>query len=72
MQINVGDVNSDGTYTGTFKTYALCGYIRDKVRLFLFVFPTRPTLPPLCEVEGPGLGTPSVDFVHIMIFSYSF
>lgn len=33
VQINVGDVDpATGRYTGTFKTFALCGYIRDKVR----------------------------------------
>ena len=33
MQINVGDVDpATGRYTGSFKTFALCGYIRDKVR----------------------------------------
>lgn len=31
VQVNVGNVNSDGVYTGSFKTFALCGYIRDKV-----------------------------------------
>jgi hypothetical protein len=32
VQINVGDVDPvSGRYTGTFKTFALCGYIRDKV-----------------------------------------
>lgn len=31
VQVNVGNVSSDGTYTGSFKTFALCGYIRDKV-----------------------------------------
>lgn len=31
VQINVGDVDPvSGRYTGTFKTFALCGYIRDK------------------------------------------
>lgn len=32
VQINIGDVDpSTGRYLGTFKTFALCGYIRDKV-----------------------------------------
>ena len=32
VQINVGDVDpATGRYKGTFKTFALCGYIRDKV-----------------------------------------
>jgi small subunit ribosomal protein S21e len=31
VQINVGDVDpSTGKYTGTFKTFAICGYLRDK------------------------------------------
>lgn len=31
VQINVGNVDPDtGKYTGDFKTFALCGYIRDK------------------------------------------
>ena len=31
VQINIGDVDPNtGKYTGTFKTFALCGYIRDK------------------------------------------
>ena len=49
VQINVGNVDAQGLYTGSFKTFALCGYIRDKVRF-------RP-----CELrealrapEGPG------------------
>lgn len=33
VQINVGDVDpSTGRYTNTSKTYAICGYIRAKVR----------------------------------------
>ena len=32
VQINVGEVDpATGRYTGNFKTFALCGYIRDKV-----------------------------------------
>jgi hypothetical protein len=32
VQINIGDVDPvTGKYKGTFKTFALCGYIRDKV-----------------------------------------
>lgn len=31
MQINLGNVDpATGRYTGEFKTFALCGYIRDK------------------------------------------
>eukprot|EP00341_Mesodinium_pulex_P003794 CAMPEP_0116957208 /NCGR_PEP_ID=MMETSP0467-20121206/43826_1 /TAXON_ID=283647 /ORGANISM="Mesodinium pulex, Strain SPMC105" /LENGTH=81 /DNA_ID=CAMNT_0004643897 /DNA_START=40 /DNA_END=285 /DNA_ORIENTATION=+ len=31
VQINVGEVNpATGTYTRTYKSYALCGYIRQK------------------------------------------
>ena len=31
VQINVGDVDpATGKYTGTFKTFALSGYLRDK------------------------------------------
>eukprot|EP00353_Schmidingerella_taraikaensis_P007245 CAMPEP_0185582352 /NCGR_PEP_ID=MMETSP0434-20130131/20541_1 /TAXON_ID=626734 ORGANISM="Favella taraikaensis, Strain Fe Narragansett Bay" /NCGR_SAMPLE_ID=MMETSP0434 /ASSEMBLY_ACC=CAM_ASM_000379 /LENGTH=78 /DNA_ID=CAMNT_0028201155 /DNA_START=32 /DNA_END=268 /DNA_ORIENTATION=+ len=30
VQINIGDVNEAGLYTGSFYTVALCGYIRDK------------------------------------------
>jgi len=31
VQINVGDVDAvTGKYTGTYKTYAICGYLRDK------------------------------------------
>eukprot|EP00567_Pseudictyota_dubia_P010788 CAMPEP_0197452852 /NCGR_PEP_ID=MMETSP1175-20131217/33270_1 /TAXON_ID=1003142 /ORGANISM="Triceratium dubium, Strain CCMP147" /LENGTH=79 /DNA_ID=CAMNT_0042985963 /DNA_START=64 /DNA_END=303 /DNA_ORIENTATION=- len=31
VQINVGDVDPEtGLYTGSYKTYALCGYIRHK------------------------------------------
>lgn len=30
MQINVGSVDASGKYTGEYKTFALCGYIRDK------------------------------------------
>mmetsp|Transcript_11458 Transcript_11458/g.39938 ORF Transcript_11458/g.39938 Transcript_11458/m.39938 type:complete len:81 (-) Transcript_11458:145-387(-) len=31
VQINVGNVDPDtGKYTGDFRTFALCGYIRDK------------------------------------------
>lgn len=33
MQINIGNVDpATGRYTGEFKTFALCGYVRDKVR----------------------------------------
>lgn len=33
VQINVGSVDpATGRYTGEFKTYAICGYIRSKVR----------------------------------------
>jgi hypothetical protein len=33
VQINLGNVDpATGRYTGEFKTFALCGYIRDKVR----------------------------------------
>ncbi|KAG9293184.1 hypothetical protein G9A89_010521 [Geosiphon pyriformis] len=28
VQINIGDVDPQGRYTGTFTTYALCGFIR--------------------------------------------
>lgn len=36
VQINVGIVDpATGRYTGDFKTYAICGYIRSKVRLRL-------------------------------------
>lgn len=30
VQINVGDVDARGLYTGEYKTFALCGYIRFK------------------------------------------
>lgn len=30
VQINVGNVDTTGRYNGEFKTFALCGYIRDK------------------------------------------
>lgn len=30
VQINVGDVGADGKYTGSYKTFAICGYVRDK------------------------------------------
>jgi small subunit ribosomal protein S21e len=32
VQVNVGNVDASGKYTGDYKTFALCGYIRDKVR----------------------------------------
>ncbi len=33
VQINVGNVDpATGKYTGDYKTFALCGYVRDKVR----------------------------------------
>jgi small subunit ribosomal protein S21e len=28
VQINIGDVDENGTYTGAFTTYALCGFVR--------------------------------------------
>lgn len=28
VQINIGDIDANGRYTGTFKTYALSGYVR--------------------------------------------
>lgn len=28
VQINVGEVDDTGRYTGSYKTYALCGFIR--------------------------------------------
>lgn len=28
VQINIADVNNEGTVTGTYKTYALSGFIR--------------------------------------------
>lgn len=32
VQINIGNVDAaTGRYTGEFKTFALCGYVRDKV-----------------------------------------
>eukprot|EP00353_Schmidingerella_taraikaensis_P005568 CAMPEP_0185578406 /NCGR_PEP_ID=MMETSP0434-20130131/12863_1 /TAXON_ID=626734 ORGANISM="Favella taraikaensis, Strain Fe Narragansett Bay" /NCGR_SAMPLE_ID=MMETSP0434 /ASSEMBLY_ACC=CAM_ASM_000379 /LENGTH=80 /DNA_ID=CAMNT_0028196203 /DNA_START=34 /DNA_END=276 /DNA_ORIENTATION=+ len=30
VQINVGEVDDSGIYTGRFSTFALCGYIRHK------------------------------------------
>ncbi|CAH3030064.1 unnamed protein product, partial [Porites evermanni] len=30
VQINVGEIDETGRYTGTFKTYALCGKIRQE------------------------------------------
>lgn len=31
VQINIGDVDENGRYTGTAKTYAICGAIRRMV-----------------------------------------
>ncbi|KAI9135859.1 40S ribosomal protein S21 [Paraphysoderma sedebokerense] len=28
VQINIGDVDASGRYTGTYKTFALCGFVR--------------------------------------------
>lgn len=44
VQINVGNVDAaTGRYTGDFKTYAICGYIRSKVRrTTLCVIPRAP------------------------------
>jgi small subunit ribosomal protein S21e len=28
VQINIGDVDASGRYTGSFTTYALCGFVR--------------------------------------------
>ncbi|KAI9313515.1 30S ribosomal protein S21e [Dichotomocladium elegans] len=28
IQLNVGDVNAEGRFTGSFATYALCGFVR--------------------------------------------
>ncbi|KAG0347879.1 40S ribosomal protein S21 [Podila humilis] len=28
VQINIGDIDANGRYTGTFTTYALSGYVR--------------------------------------------
>ncbi|KAI7856305.1 30S ribosomal protein S21e [Circinella umbellata] len=28
VQINVGDVNAEGRLTGTYSTYAFCGFVR--------------------------------------------
>ncbi|KAG2226740.1 hypothetical protein INT45_001087 [Circinella minor] len=28
VQINVGDVNAEGRLTGSYSTYALCGFVR--------------------------------------------
>ena len=60
VQINVGNVDAaTGRYTGDFKTYAICGYIRSKVRhpTNVCAFPTRPTLPhrPFSERERHGV-----------------
>lgn len=33
MQFNIGQINSDGVYTGENETIALCGFIRAKVCL---------------------------------------
>ena len=31
MQVNIGDVDAaSGKFTGSFKTYAISGYLRDK------------------------------------------
>jgi len=30
VQINVGNVDASGKYTGEYSTFALCGYIRSK------------------------------------------
>lgn len=31
LQINIGDVDAvTGRYAGTYKTFALCGYVRQK------------------------------------------
>lgn len=32
MQINVGHLDENGVYTGSFSTFALCGQVRAKVR----------------------------------------
>ena len=48
VQINVGDVDpATGRYTQSSKPYALCGYIRDKVRAIADarVAPRAPRLP---------------------------
>ena len=31
MQFNIGQVNEDGVYTGSFDTIALCGFVRSRV-----------------------------------------
>ncbi|KAF9166135.1 40S ribosomal protein S21 [Actinomortierella ambigua] len=28
VQLNIGDVDENGRYTGSFTTYAFCGYVR--------------------------------------------
>lgn len=30
VQLNVGHVDENGVYTGTYTTFALCGYVRGK------------------------------------------
>lgn len=37
VQINLGHLDESGIYTGTFSTFALCGYIRAQV-VFLLPF----------------------------------
>lgn len=32
MQINVGHIDENGLYIGSFSTFALCGQVRAKVR----------------------------------------
>ena len=50
VQINIGNVHpEDLTYTGSYKTVALCGYIRDKVRAALVFAP-----PPLRLCPAPA------------------
>lgn len=32
MQVNIGHLDENGVYTGSFSTFAMCGQVRQKVR----------------------------------------
>jgi len=35
VQINIGHVDENGIYNGQFSTFALCGFIRAQVSIFI-------------------------------------
>ena len=40
VQVNVGHLGADGTYSGNYTTFAISGYVRNKVRALYILHKT--------------------------------